>query len=370
MLTIEPRPESSMPGRNARSVRCIDFTLRSNEKSQSSSEHSRTVPWCTKLAALSRMSTLPTRLAVALTAAVSRTSSRATSDTPSLASWASRLSSISVAKTVAPSRAKANAQARPIPAAPAVTNARLPLRRSPIYFSLDSTSALSANARCHRPNLPHMKKINSLRSPNDGLRPRLLMIVPGHADLAGDVLIAGGEFHAGAGGMLADGRAIQLLPGCLVSGVRKAALGFQLGAPLLQLVIGYEDVGAALVQIDANHVPVFEDGKSAIGCGFRRRVEDGRRTGSAGLAAVADAGQREDAPFDQRGRRLHVYDLRAAGIADRAGTAHEQDATLVDIKGGVVDPRVIVLGPFEHDGAPLECVGVLWIDQIALAEFL
>src|SRR3954447_26242805 len=299
MLTIEPRPESSMPGRNARSVRCIDFTLRSNEKSQSSSEHSRTVPWCTKPAALSRMSTLPTRLAMAFTAAVSRTSSRATSDTPSFASCARPFSSISVAKTVAPSRENAIAQARPIPAAPAVTNARLPLRRSPIYFSLDSTSALSRMRGATRPTCHIWNRYASLRSPNDGLRRRMLMIVPGNADLAGDVLIAGGEFHAGAGGMLADGRAIQLLPGCLVSGVRKAALGFQLGAPLLQLVIGYEDFGAALVQIDANHVPVFEDGKSAIGCGFRRRVEDGRRTGSAGLAGGAEAGGREEGPPGQ-----------------------------------------------------------------------
>ena len=35
-----------------------------------------------------------------------------------------------------PSRAKANAQARPIPTAAAVTNARLPLRRSDIFFSI------------------------------------------------------------------------------------------------------------------------------------------------------------------------------------------------------------------------------------------
>ena len=34
MFTIEPRPACSMPGRNARSVLCIDLTLMSNEKSQ------------------------------------------------------------------------------------------------------------------------------------------------------------------------------------------------------------------------------------------------------------------------------------------------------------------------------------------------
>ena len=35
MLTIEPLPLASMPGRNAWIVRCIDLTLRSKEKSQS-----------------------------------------------------------------------------------------------------------------------------------------------------------------------------------------------------------------------------------------------------------------------------------------------------------------------------------------------
>ena len=75
-------------------VRCIDLTLRSKEKSQSSSEQSSTVPWCTKPAALSRMSVLPTRLAIAATAALSRASSFAISAMPSLLSAASLLSSM------------------------------------------------------------------------------------------------------------------------------------------------------------------------------------------------------------------------------------------------------------------------------------
>jgi hypothetical protein len=44
MLMIEPLPRSSMPGRNAWIVPCIDFTFKSKEKSQSASEHSNTVP--------------------------------------------------------------------------------------------------------------------------------------------------------------------------------------------------------------------------------------------------------------------------------------------------------------------------------------
>ena len=44
ILTIEPAPFSSIPGRKARIKRCIDLTLRSNEKSQSASEVVSTVP--------------------------------------------------------------------------------------------------------------------------------------------------------------------------------------------------------------------------------------------------------------------------------------------------------------------------------------
>src|SRR5215472_1824216 len=82
------------------------------------------------------MSVLPTRLAMASTAAVSRASSLATSAMPSLFSEAMPFSSMSVANTLAPSRANASAQARPMPAAAAVTKARLPLRRSDMGVSL------------------------------------------------------------------------------------------------------------------------------------------------------------------------------------------------------------------------------------------
>src|SRR6186997_2932610 len=47
ILMIEPPPFFSIAGKNALMVRCMDLTLRSKEKSQSFSEHSSTVPWCT-----------------------------------------------------------------------------------------------------------------------------------------------------------------------------------------------------------------------------------------------------------------------------------------------------------------------------------
>ena len=56
-----------------------------------------------------------------------------------------------------------------------------------------------------------------------------------------------------------------------------------------------------------------------------------------GLAAVADAGQRMDAALDEIGRRLHVDDLGAAGIADRPGAAHEQHGMFVDVHRRIVD---------------------------------
>src|ERR1700692_3516752 len=68
----------------------------------------------------------------------------------------------------------------------------------------------------------------------------------------------------------------------------------------------------------------------AGGGGFGRGVEDRGRARGAGLAAVADARQRRDAAFDQRGGRLHVDHLGRARIADRPDAADPQDGALVD----------------------------------------
>src|SRR5439155_23234116 len=92
-----------------------------------------------------------------------------------------------------------------------------------------------------------------------------LVIIPRHADFARDILVARGELHAGAGGLLADGGAIELLPRRLVGGVGEAAFALQLAAPLLHLVIRNQDVGAALVEVDADLVAGPEDREPAIG---------------------------------------------------------------------------------------------------------
>src|SRR3954469_3422925 len=127
----------------------------------------------------------------------------------------------------------------------------------------------------------------SLRSP--GLRVPNSVIIPRHAKCAGDVLIARGELHAGTSRLLADCVAIKLLPRRLVRRMLEAAIGLELGMALLHLVVGDENVGAALVQIDAHPVAVPEDREPAIGGGFRRSIEDRRRARGARLPAVADA---------------------------------------------------------------------------------
>src|SRR6478609_10677421 len=97
----------------------------------------------------------------------------------------------------------------------------------------------------------------SLRSP--GLRVPNSVIIPRHTKRAGDVLVARGELHAGAGRLLADGVAVDLLPRRLVRRMLEAAAGLQVGVALLHLVVGDQDVGAALVEVDAHLVAGLED---------------------------------------------------------------------------------------------------------------
>jgi hypothetical protein len=100
------------------------------------------------------------------------------------------------------------------------------------------------------------------------------MIIPRHANAAGDIVIARCELHACAGGLLADGRAIELLPRRLIGWIGEAALGLEFGAPPLQFLIGNKNVGAAFVEVDPNSIPGLEDRKAAVRGGFRRRIQD------------------------------------------------------------------------------------------------
>src|SRR4051794_37937921 len=109
------------------------------------------------------------------------------------------------------------------------------------------------------------------------------MIIPRYAYRAGDVVVAGGEFEAGTGGLLADIVAVDLLPWRLVFRIGEAAHRLELGKALFQLVIRNQDVGFSLVEVDADAVARLQHRKPAIGGGFRGGVEDRRRAGGAGL---------------------------------------------------------------------------------------
>jgi hypothetical protein len=64
-----------------------------------------------------------------------------------------------------------------------------------------------------------------------------------------------------------------------------------------------QHVGGALLEIDAHLVAGLQDGETATRRRFGRGVEDRGRAGRAGLAAIADAGQRTRCPFDEIVRR-------------------------------------------------------------------
>src|ERR1700730_8369097 len=132
------------------------------------------------------------------------------------------------------------------------------------------------------------------------------MLRPRHADLPGDVVIAGGELHAGAGGLLADGRAVEFLPRRLVGGIGEAAFGLQIRATLLGLLVRDQNIRTALVEVDANLVAGLEDREPAVGSGFRRGVQDRGRARGAGLAGGAEAREGPGGPFSTRGRRLPI----------------------------------------------------------------
>src|SRR5688572_535749 len=126
MLMIEPARFLSMPGRKARVTQYMERTFTAKPSSQSRLVASRMVPFCTMPAQLNSTSTSPASRAVLAIAASSVTSSTRVS-IPFRSDNADAL--MSVAHTLAPSRAKASAAARPMPCPAAVMNAVFPARR-------------------------------------------------------------------------------------------------------------------------------------------------------------------------------------------------------------------------------------------------
>src|SRR4051812_30575912 len=95
------------------------------------------------------------------------------------------------------------------------------------------------------------------------------MIIPRHADGAGDVAVARCQFETGAGGLLADGVAVELLPRRLVFRIRKSAHGLEVGEALLELLGRDQDIRVPLIEVDADTIAGLEHGKSAVGGRFR-----------------------------------------------------------------------------------------------------
>src|SRR3974377_1239391 len=86
-----------------------------------------------------------------------------------------------------------------------------------------------------------------------------------------------------------DHAALGLLPRCLALRIIVAARTLKLAEALCEFVLRYQDVDAALRQIDTQTVAGLEHGQSAARCRFRRRVEDGRRSRRTRLPSVAEA---------------------------------------------------------------------------------
>src|SRR5580700_2502885 len=140
---------------------------------------------------------------------------------------------------------------------------------------------------------------------------------------------------------------LDLLPWRLALGIGEpTTLGE--GCPtLVQLGVRYQDVGRALLQIDAYPVAGLDQRQSPSRRRLRRSVEDRGRAGGAGLPAIANARQRMHAFLEKRRRRLHVDHFGATRIADRPRAANEQNAVLVDLELRIVDAVVVVLGSLE-----------------------
>ena len=93
--------------------------------------------------------------------------------------------------------------------------------------------------------------------------------------------------------------ALDLLPRRLALRVGVAACLHELRTPRLELLVGNDDVGGALAEIDAQPVARPHQSEAAAVSRLRRGVEDRRAARRSRLAPVADAGQLGDVPLEQ-----------------------------------------------------------------------
>src|SRR5262245_57345068 len=116
-----------------------------------------------------------------------------------------------------------------------------------------------------------------------------LMTIAWHAALLRDALVFDRRLEHHAFGELIDEVALDFLPRRLAVRIGVAAAFVQRRAPLGEFRGRDQDIGCALVQIDAHAVAGLEQREAAAGGGFWRRVEDRGRARRARWALVADA---------------------------------------------------------------------------------
>src|SRR5258708_6605974 len=178
-------------------------------------------------------------------------------------------------------------------------------------------------------------------------RPYCSMAVARNA-LLGDALVFDGGLEHHAVGELVDHGALDLLPGGLTLRDGVAALLDELGPARRELGFGDQHVDGAAVEVDAHAVAGLDQREPAAGRRLRGCVEDRWPAGGAGLAAVADAGERIDALLDEGRGRLHIHHLGRARIADRPDPADDQDGGGINSERRIIDAVVVVLRPVER----------------------
>ena len=97
-----------------------------------------------------------------------------------------------------------------------------------------------------------------------------------------------------------------ILPRCLALRHFIPALFLQLAPSAGQFLVRDQDSHDALREVDAEDVPVSQQSQVSTGGGFGAGVEDGGGAGGAGLATVADAGERSYALFEDVAWGVHV----------------------------------------------------------------
>src|SRR5262245_52428525 len=101
-----------------------------------------------------------------------------------------------------------------------------------------------------------------------------LVVVARNAFGLGNFLILDGRLQHHAVGKVVDELALDLLPGRLMGGILITAMALQIGPAAIVFLLRDQDIGAALVEIDAHPVAGLEDRQPTAGCRLRRGVEN------------------------------------------------------------------------------------------------